>query len=67
MCPVLFTCNPAGNGGYVVKWFRFAGLVIPVGTIGVIATPLVQDWVVSAGLYETTGNAGLIPNLTSND
>mgnify|MGYP001960971729 CR=1 FL=1 len=24
MCPVLFTDNPAGRGGYVVKWFRFA-------------------------------------------
>ena len=39
--PVLFTCNPAGSGGYVVKLFRFARLVIPVGAIGVIATPLV--------------------------
>ena len=41
MCPVLFTCNPAGRGGYVVKWCRFVGLVIPVGVIGVIAVPLV--------------------------
>ena len=39
--PVLFTCNPAGSGGYVVKSCRFAILVIADGAIGVIATPLV--------------------------
>ena len=41
MCPVLFTDNPAGRGGYVVKWFRFAWFVTATGAIGVIATPLV--------------------------
>ena len=67
ICPVLFTDNPAGRGGYVVKWCRFPLFVIPVGAIGVIATPLVYVWVVSAELYETTGTAGPIPNVTSND
>ena len=68
ICPVLlFTDNPAGRGGYVVKWFRFAWWVTATGEIGVIATPFVYVWVVSARLYETTGTAGPIPNVISND
>ena len=41
MCPVLFTDNPAGRGGYEVKWCRFAWFVTDTGAIGVIATPFV--------------------------